>query len=224
MYVAVQGLLVSRAYSLCQGNKIIAGTLVLFFLAGLIFNIYLALRNPGCASNSSNNAPETLAANICVCLTDLLAFCVCMWKVWGTWKLKRETGIQGYNDLVSILIRQTVSRFGFVITFTITTTIITESTPFLTSSPSYLLLNFQHGFSSMLLAGFALDLRQRNSAAIQAANITLPTIEVTSVMSYIHETILVEMGDHGDDQVRGGDGPDNDPPTLAQNAEMQLAD
>lgn len=54
----------------------------------------------------------------------------------------------------------------------------------------------QQSLSAILLADFTMDLRQRNSAAIRAANITLPTIQIQNVANYIHRSILVEMGNN----------------------------
>lgn len=42
-----------------------------------------------------------------------------------------------------------------------------------------------------------LDLRQRNSAAIATNSISLPPIRtVQDVMEHVHQTLMVEMGDH----------------------------
>lgn len=54
-----------------------------------------------------------------------------------------------------------------------------------------------YSLSSILLSEWTLELRQRNSAAIAAKNISLPPIQsVTNILHHIHQTILVEMGDY----------------------------
>lgn len=44
--------------------------------------------------------------DLSVVFTDFLVLFVTLYKIWDTWKLKREAGIQRHNDLVSILLRQ----------------------------------------------------------------------------------------------------------------------
>lgn len=51
-----------------------------------------------------------LLQNIVTVITDLLVFGVCLWNIWGTWKLKREAGIQSSDDLVSIFLAQSMSQ------------------------------------------------------------------------------------------------------------------
>lgn len=48
----------------------------------------------------------SISIDICAVVTDLLAFFICLWKVWSTWRLKRETSIQSNNDLVTMLFKQ----------------------------------------------------------------------------------------------------------------------
>lgn len=43
---------------------------------------------------------------IIIAATGFLVVFVSLHKVWGTWKLKREAGIQRGDDLVSILLKQ----------------------------------------------------------------------------------------------------------------------
>lgn len=62
--------------------------------------------------------------------------------------------------------------------------------------------------SAILLADFTLELRQKNSTAIQAINNTLPTIHFQSVMDHIHQSILVEMGTPENTDTREGDDED----------------
>lgn len=68
------------------------------------------------------------------------------------------------------------------------------------------MLNFSYGLSSsslhcslsaILFTGFMLNLRQRNSAAIAINSISLPPIQtVHDVVERLHQTFMVEMGDH----------------------------
>lgn len=54
-------------------------------------------------------ATITLAIGVCVIFTDSFIFVVTLRKVWDTWKLKRELGVQRNNDLVSMLLKQSES-------------------------------------------------------------------------------------------------------------------
>lgn len=47
-----------------------------------------------------------IGQGIFIALTQFLVLFVTLYKILGTWKLKREAGIQRGNDLVSILLRQ----------------------------------------------------------------------------------------------------------------------
>lgn len=47
-----------------------------------------------------------LLSNISTISNDVVVFGVCLYNVWGIWKLKRESGIQTSNDLVTILFKQ----------------------------------------------------------------------------------------------------------------------
>lgn len=214
VYIGVQGLLIIRAYSLCRGNKVVVGVLALLFWGGFTLSIYDIAKTPGC----SHSPPSlmTLAANICTLLTDLIVFCVCLWKIWDIWTLKREIGIRSGTDLASVLFNQLVSRFCFVIIFSVALLILDQ---FRISTAINIMLSIQHSLSAILIADFTLDLRQKNSAAIQAANITLPTIQIQSVANYIHQSILVEMGDH-DIPIHARVEDDSNVPTASLDVEI----
>lgn len=54
-----------------------------------------------------------------------------------------------------------------------------------------------------------MDLRQRNSAAVQASSVALPTLQIQSMLQYVHESIVVGMGDHDQENIgalAGGEG------------------
>lgn len=59
---------------------------------------------------SSVDSITSLTTAILITLSDLLLFVLSLYKVWGTWKLKREAGIQRSEDLVSILLKQSKLR------------------------------------------------------------------------------------------------------------------
>lgn len=76
-YVGVQGLLIVRAYSLCQGNKVVTGILALIFFGGLGTFIYdVVVLSRGCSVTSPFLPLLTSIENICVILTDLIVFSV----------------------------------------------------------------------------------------------------------------------------------------------------
>lgn len=47
-----------------------------------------------------------------------------------------------------------------------------------------------------MITGFTLDLRQRNSLEIEANNLTLPTLQIQTVLQHMDQSILAELGDH----------------------------
>lgn len=55
------------------------------------------------------NIQITLGSDISTVLTDIIIFSICMWKLWGIWKLKHDAGIQNRHSLVSVMIRQSKS-------------------------------------------------------------------------------------------------------------------
>lgn len=179
-YTGIQGMLILRAYALCQGNKVIVGPLALLFIGGFILNTYHIIMSNTCQSNNLSNQDaqsllEVAVANICVIMTDFIVFCVCFWKVWGIWKMKRQTGIQNNNDLVSIILKQSVSRVCLVILLSVTVVVL-ELIPNTKVIAIDILGNLQHSFSAILLTEFTLDLRQRNSPGIQSTNETISAL------------------------------------------------
>lgn len=206
----------ARAYSLCHEHKAVVGALAFLFLAGFTLSLFPMIKFPGCISLSEDAEINLLTnlSNIDTVLIDLLVFGICLWKVWDTWKLKRQTGIKSNNDLVSILIKQLVSRFCFAVLITATFAILQFV------SPNAVIISdipvFQQALSTILIAEFTLDLRRRNSTTIQFASVTLPTLHIQSMLQYVHESIIAGMGDHDQENIgAGGDGtarnePNND--------------
>lgn len=192
--VGNQGLLVIRAYSICRANKILASALGLFYVSAIALNMYGIIAFPGCATNGSL-APIiiSLIGNVLVVCTDLLIFGICMWKIWGTWKLKREIGEHSGSSLTSVLLTQSIIRCCFVVTITITGSILgwIPSLPQALVTSSY---NFMEDvLSAALVANFTLDLRRLNSTKIQASQVSLPPLQFTNVLQRVHQSFLVEM-------------------------------
>lgn len=193
--IGVQGLLIARAYSLCQGNKFLSAALVVDFLLGLSLYLYDIITLPGCSTRSEPTIPAKDAlilfvTNIVDLVGDVLILAICVWKIWGTWKLGREAGI---HTIVSIILKQSLLRFCFVVVFGITRAVILA---ILGSSESLIADSFtrlQNVLSSVLVADFTLDLRRFNAARIDASNISLPTLRFTNALQHTHQSILKEM-------------------------------
>lgn len=209
-YIGVQGLLIARAYSICQGAKIPSMTLALGFLSNLCLILYINIVYPGCIVNgyTAENIRIAFASCIIGIFIDIIITGICMWKVWGTWKLKREAGIQGSGSLVSVLLRQIISRFCFVIFITVTTSVVTifetSSHPLIEGSMAY----FQNAISALLVTDLTLDLRRQNSAGIEASAITIPALQFSNVLHRVHQSFIAELATP-EEQNRGEYGEDD---------------
>ncbi|GJJ06907.1 hypothetical protein Clacol_001103 [Clathrus columnatus] len=138
--------------------------------------------------------------NIAIVCADVLAFVAVIHQVWGLWKLKRSLGLESNKDVATILLRQCILRFCFVLGIS-TTQLLFAFDVADTFNP------IQNILSALLLCEFTLDLRRRNttkSASNQTA-FDLPTISfqenpVESVRSVLgrHESIVTEMGERID--------------------------
>lgn len=200
-YFGVQGLLVARAYSLCRGNKILGGILLFSVLAGAGILLFELIVFNGCVPVANEELSLVgLLSNIVTVVTDFIVFGVCLWNIWGTWRLKREAGIQSNRDLVSIFLSQIFSRIFFVITVAITSIIVHQAG--VNSPVLNILIIYENSLSSILVTGFTLDLRQRNSEEIEAKNITLPTLQIQTVLQHVDRSIIVELGDHANNSNR----------------------
>lgn len=210
-YIGTQGLLVARAYSLCRGNKILAGMLGAAFFAGLgLFLTYLILLKPCGAEDfimTVQSLVLTFAQSIINVFTDLLVSVICVWQVWGTWKLRREVGIRTPNDLVSIILKQSIIRLCFVIILSAAATIFSLIAR--DDNASTILVDIQNGLSVILVCDFTLDLRRRNVAVVEANGMTLPTLHFQSILQHVHQSLLVEMGTPEDFCMHVGDDDNN---------------
>lgn len=215
--IGVQGLLIARAYSLCQGNKVFSAALVVDFLLGLSLYLYDIITLPGCSTRSEPTIPAKDAlilfvTNIVDLVGDVLILAICVWKIWGTWKLGREAGIHTSRSIVSIILKQSLLRFCFVVVFGITRAVILA---ILGSSESLIADSFtrlQNVLSSVLVADFTLDLRRFNAARIDASNISLPTLRFTNALQHTHQSILMEMAtpeERSTEDEGEGDAPDD---------------
>lgn len=193
-YIGIQGLLATRAYSMCNGNKIISSILAFGLLSYMGLQVYSLIAFPGCSPGTSfqTNILNLIIDIITVCIDSFL-FSICMWKIWEIWRLKRSTGIQGSNSLISVLLRQSILRFCFVITFTITNVVLVwfkNAIPPLFENCFALM---QNDLSAILVADLTLDLRHFNSARIEASQMSLPPLKFSNVLHHIHRSFLVEM-------------------------------
>lgn len=59
-------------------------------------------------------------------------------------------------------------------------------------------LDLYSSLSTILVANFILDLRQLNSAKIEASNASLPSLHFSSVLQHVHQSIVVELATPGD--------------------------
>lgn len=153
----------------------------------------------------------TLIRNIFIIVTDILAFVICMWRVWGIWKLKRETGIHETHSLVSVLIKQSILRCCFVVVVNITKTLATfiksSASSFGIISEGFTL--YQNALSSILVTDFILDLRSLNSAKIETSNASLPSLYLSNVLQHVHQSIIVELSTPENVDVEGNKDHDN---------------
>lgn len=200
-YTGTQGLLIARAYALCEGNTLIVVALAFGFFLGLFFPILKFILFRGCiVTRSVRQIQLTLIGNLCGLLTDFLVFGVCVNRVWSTWKLKRRAGIQGQNDLVSILLKQIVTRFCFAIVMKIGFTIGDQFTHNPTLAVG--LSSMVQSLSSILVTSFILNLRQYNSKVIEANSVSLSVslsiihfVSVHNVLRHVNRSLIIEMGD-----------------------------
>lgn len=139
--IGVQGLLVARAYSLCQGHKVLRVVLVFDFIFGSSLYLYDIITLPGCSTRSESlryslannpglnfsipakNALILFVTNIVDLLGDVLILAICIWKVWGTWKLGHEAGIYTRHSIVSIILTQSL-RCCFAVVWSIVHAVI----------------------------------------------------------------------------------------------------
>lgn len=211
--IGTQGITVIRVYALCQGNKVILWALIFLSTGYIIASICSDVIFGGCFLTSQTTSGATFdmltaAEDILIIVMESVVFSVCLWNVWGIYKLKSETGIRNRNDLVSIIRRQVLSQFCFSI-FSVGALAI-ASLIGLNNDVVTILGTFQQNLIGIMIANFTLDLRQQNAAFINARNITLPSLHFRSVLDYMHQSIVVEMSDHENDAMgpvmEGGDG------------------
>ncbi|GJJ14478.1 hypothetical protein Clacol_008742 [Clathrus columnatus] len=148
-----------------------------------------------------------LIRDIAIILSDMLAVIAVVYQVWGVWKLKRSAGLQSTEDLVTLLLRQGISRFF----------LRRQEDLFVAA----ILGTLQNVLSSLLICEFTLDLRQRNAkrSVTNPSGLNLPTISfqgnsVRTVLTRLHGTIVAEMGEmielvDIDDQGSGVPDPSN---------------
>lgn len=211
-YIGVQGLLVARGYSLYPGNIWVALGLGISFFIGVFFGIYVPAAFPGCSSSLTSQVKAfNLVDIIFTVLTDTLVFLVTVYKVWGVWKLRRQLNLRDQeSDIGGLLLSQGVLRYCFVLLVTLTNAILVERGPLdATSNFSYM----QEALSIIILCRFSLDLRRRNKPQID--DVVLPTMSFSvqgarSMMRYVHETFLTELGEPTGDIEETDDTPEQD--------------
>lgn len=207
-FLGVQGLLVARAYALCRGGKIVTTLLAFAFFAGVLFLLLEVILFDTCTFNLFVPTSERvidLLGNIFGILIDVLSFCLCLYKVWGTWKSKRDANLHGGNNLASILFKQIISRFCFTVIISVTYAIIGQflADPIITASLS----SIQAGISVILISDFTLALREDNSSMIDANNATLVTIRTAQdILQQMHQTFIVELGDEYEESCEDSSG------------------
>lgn len=193
--MGVQGLLIIRAYSICGGNKILFSALAFGFVSYFSLCVYAIVIFPGCTPSSSiSSVTSEIISNVIALVTDLIIFGICMWKVWGTWRLKRNNGIRSSGrSLISVLLTQSILRCCFAITITaaLVPLVCFAATSNVVLVDSFTLI--QNALSATLLADFTLDLRRLNSAKIEASQLSLPPLQLSNVLQRVHQSILVEM-------------------------------
>lgn len=217
-YIGIQGLLVLRAYSMCQRNVILLLALAFGFFSCLGLILYVTIAFPGCVSNSNN--PTTLppklgranlAGNIIIVSTDLLISGICVWKVWGVWRLGRKykNENQRGSSVVSVFLIQSISTCCFVAVITIVDIFIGwlqgPSSPLLAQCFSIT----ENALSAVLVADFTLDLRRNNSARIDASQISLTSFQFSNVLRRVpHQPfpvgVAIPSGERNPEEDGGG--------------------
>ncbi|GJJ10096.1 hypothetical protein Clacol_004322 [Clathrus columnatus] len=91
------GLIIVRAYALCQGYRPMAVALSATFFTFLVLYIYGS--NPYLAALN-------LAFNIALFLSDVLAFLPVIYQVWGLWRERQRLRLQTNADFVTLLLLQ----------------------------------------------------------------------------------------------------------------------
>ncbi|GJJ05903.1 hypothetical protein Clacol_000090 [Clathrus columnatus] len=152
-----------------------------------------------------------LTINITLVLSDVLAFLAVIRQVWGLWREKRRLGLQTNVDLVTLLLKQGILRFSFVLFMSTTGVLIEYGLGF-----DYAIV--QNVLSSILVCEFTLDLRRRNAeesipnqSMLVLPNISFrdnPVQSIRSVFGRLHENIISEMGERNN--VVAVDGPDQE--------------
>ncbi|GJJ10342.1 hypothetical protein Clacol_004568 [Clathrus columnatus] len=143
-----------------------------------------------------------LVEGVATVLSDVLAFLAVIRQVWGLWKEKRGLGLHTGKDFATLLLQQVT---GLVIVYIVGVDVNA----------------FQNVLSTILICGFTLDLRRRNTttrslptrSALEFADLNLSfhnNLEVRSVRSIfgrLQEGIIADMGERNGPVSFGIDAP-----------------
>ncbi|GJJ10437.1 hypothetical protein Clacol_004663 [Clathrus columnatus] len=133
-----------------------------------------------------------IVENVATVLSDILAFLAVIRQVWGLWKEKKRSGLEGGKDFVTLLLQQVTQVIIAYITGTYVTT-------------------FQNVLSTILICEFTLALRRRNTTAKSLPNqstLELPDLNLStqnnpvrsiqSVIGRLQERMIADMGERSD--------------------------
>lgn len=194
-YISVQGLLVARAYALCQGGRILIAILLLSYFAASSLNLFITTKYSGCETSITHEEIVlSWITNAFTAFSNFLVLSICMWSIWKTWKLRRETGLRCYNGLIYLFLVQTICCIIIIFTEPVESQIAddVDSVNYFYNTVQILVL-FQRAFQVIIVADFTLDLRCRNSERIRESDISLPSMQIKSVLQYVHQSITVEL-------------------------------
>lgn len=202
-YCGLQGLLVVRAYSLSQSSRgkwFIAITLASLYLSGLVLSIYEAVAFSGCLiSDEGFIIVKRINLGIS-CLniaTDSVVFAVTLYQIWGTWTLQRELKQDTKNSIVSLLFKQGVWRYCFVLSFTLIDAVLSSGViRYALYSTS---TSIQQSLSTIFLCEFSLQLRRqsrpRTEEISSVQTMTWSLRNTRNVLRRVHDTTIAELGE-----------------------------
>lgn len=123
-------------------------------------------------------------------VTDLIAFWFSTRDLWDTWRLKRDAGLQRPNDIITMLLRQSIMRISLIFIVLATSAV---SHQVLGLIVAHAIENLGLTLVVIMVTDFILDLRQCNYASTEEDVTTWSTMRFHNILQQLHESIIVEL-------------------------------
>jgi len=190
----VEGLLLARTYAISKNDRAVLIVLGCLMLGSIIPQIIFIAKDSCTLSNSDENLFKLLATigNTFNLLFETAVFTVTLIHTLGVLRLQRGLQMMQKKSLVQLLTEQGILRYGFVLTFSLASTVYSKIGEMNIRGA---LSSIQQSLSIVIICRLFLDLRLRN---LNLNDTTLPSLpspigNFQAATQHVHNAILEEF-------------------------------